>query len=138
MGLTTAHRRQQQLRHLCPIARMCPCGSIFSLASTFFGMIVRAWAIRFFFNNLHRIDPRISRHIQLKSGEDVDTLRPLAFVTLIRFFLPLSVALLSLGLVIFMIHIGISPVLVIILLLVLIWLLYDFLFSHVGSHEESY
>jgi hypothetical protein len=99
----------------------------FSLASTFFGVIVRRWAVRYLFNNLHRIDTRIPRHIRSQAGEDVDTSQPLALDTLIRLFLPLSVALFFLGLVIFMIHIGISPALVFVSSLVLAWLLYVFL-----------
>jgi hypothetical protein len=99
----------------------------FSLASTFFGIIVRRWAVRYLFNNLHRIDTRIPRHIRSQASEDVDTSRPLALDTLIRLFLPLSVALFFLGLVIFMVHIGISPALVFVSSLVLGWLLYVFL-----------
>lgn len=74
----------------------------------------------------HRIDTRIPRHIRSQAGEDVDTslARPLALDTLIRLFLPLSVALFFLGLVIFMVHIGISPALVFVASLVLAWLLY--------------
>jgi hypothetical protein len=102
----------------------------FSLASTFFGIIVRRWAVRYLFNKLHRIDTRIPRHIRSQASEDVDTSLPLSLVTLIRLFLPLSVALFFLGLVIFMIHIGISPALVFVSSLVLAWLLYVFLFSH--------
>jgi hypothetical protein len=102
----------------------------FSLASTFFGIIVRRWAVRYLFNNLHRIDTRIPRHIRLRAGEDVDTSRPLALDTLIRIFLPLSVTLFFLGLVIFMVHIGISPALVFVSSLVIAWLLYVFLISH--------
>ena len=106
----------------------------FSLASTFFGIIVRRWAARYLFNNLHRIDTRIPRHIRLKAGEDVDTSRPVALDTLIRLFLPLSVALFFLGLAIFMLHIGISPALVFVSSLVPAWLLYVFLIS---SHVRS-
>lgn len=110
----------------------------FSLASTFFGIIIRRWAVRYLFNNLHRIDTRIPRHIRSRAGEDVDTSRPLALDTLIRLFLPLSVALFFLGLVIFMLHIGISPALVFVSSLVLVWLLYvSFLFSHVRSFLTS-
>jgi Family of unknown function (DUF6535) len=106
----------------------------FSLASTFFGIIVRRWAVRYLFNDLHRIDTRIPRHIRSKASEDIDTSWPLALGTLIRLILPLSVALFFLGLVIFMIHIGISPALVSISSLVLAWMLYVFLiFSYVGS-----
>jgi hypothetical protein len=106
----------------------------FSLASTFFGIIIRRWAVRYLFNNLHRIDPRIPRHIRLQAGEDIDTSRPLTLDTLIRLFLPLSVALFFLGLLIFMLHIGISPALVFVSSLVLVWMLYvSFLFSHVRS-----
>lgn len=99
----------------------------FSLASTFFGIIVRRWAVRYLFNKMHRIDTRIPRHIRSKAGEDVDTPRPLALDTLIRLFLPLSVALFFLGLVIFMVHIGVSPALVFVSSLVPAWLLYVFL-----------
>ena len=99
----------------------------FSLASTFFGIIVRRWAVRYLLNNMHRIDTRIPRHIRSKAGEDVDTPRPLALDTLIRLFLPLSVALFFLGLVIFMVHIGVSPALVFVSSLVPAWLLYVFL-----------
>lgn len=95
----------------------------FSLASTFFGIIVRRWAVRYLLNNLHRIDTRIPRHIRSQAGEDVDTSRPLTLDTLIRRILPLSVALFFLGLVIFMLHIGVSPALVFISSLVLAWLL---------------
>jgi len=98
-----------------------------SLTSTFFGIIVRRWAVRYLFNNLHRIDTRIPRHIRLRAGEDVDTSRPLELDTRIRLYLPLSVGLFFLGLVIFMLHIGISPALVFVSSLVLTWLLYVFL-----------
>ena len=99
----------------------------FSIASAFFGMIVRRWAVRYLFNNLHRVDTRIPRHTRLQASEDVHSSRPLALVTLIRLFLPLSVALFFLGLAIFMVHIGISPALVSVSSLVLTWLLYVFL-----------
>jgi hypothetical protein len=72
----------------------------------------------------HRIDTRIPRHIRSQAGEDVDTSRPLALNTLIRLFLLLSVALFFLGLVIFMVHIGISPALVFVSSLMLAWLLH--------------
>jgi hypothetical protein len=99
----------------------------FSLASTFFGIIVRRWAVRYLFNNLHRIDTRIPRHIRSQTSEDIDTSRPVALVASIHLFLPLSVVLFFLGLVIFMVHIGISSALVFVSSLVLAWLLYVFL-----------
>lgn len=99
----------------------------FSLASTFFGIMVRRWAIRYLLGNLDRIGTHTPRHLRLKGSEDVDTLRSLTLVTLIHLFLPLSVALFFFGLLIFMVHIGISPALVIVSSLVLIWLLYVFL-----------
>jgi hypothetical protein len=109
-----------------------------SLASTFFGIIVRRWAVRYLFNNLHRIDTRIPRHIRLQASEDVDTSRPLALDKLIRLFLPLSVALFFLGLGIFMLHIGISPTLVFVSSPVVSWLLYVFLIlTYEISLDES-
>jgi hypothetical protein len=106
----------------------------FSLASTFFGVMVRRWAIRYLFNNLHRIDTRIPRCIQAQISKDLVTSRPLSLVALIRFFLPLSVALFFLGLVIFMVHIGIFSALVFISSLVLLLgCCMCFLFSHVTS-----
>lgn len=99
----------------------------FSLASTLFGLIVRRWAVRYLFNNLHRIDTRIPRHIRSQADKDVDTSRPLALDAIIRLFLPLSVALFFLGLVIFLLHIGVSSALVFASSLMLAWLLYVFL-----------
>ena len=110
----------------------------FSLASTFFGIMVRRWAVRYLFNNLHRIDTRIPHHIRLQASDDVDTSRPVALVASIHFFLPLSVALFFLGLVIFMVHIGISSTLLFASSLVLAWLLYVFLIlAYEISVDES-
>lgn len=44
----------------------------------------------------------------------MDTLQPLALVSLIRLFLPLSVFLFFIGLMIFLVHIGVSPTLVVV------------------------
>ena len=102
----------------------------FSLASTIFGVIVRRWAVRYLFNGLHRIDTRIPRHIRLQASEDIDTSRPVQLDALIHLFLPLSVALFFIGLMIFMLHIGISSTLVFASSLVLAWLLYVFSYFH--------
>jgi hypothetical protein len=77
---------------------------------------------------LRRIDHRIFRHHRLKGGEKPDRLRPLALVTLIRLFVPLSVFLFFFGLMIFLVHIGVSPGLVTISSLVIAGLLYAFFF----------
>jgi hypothetical protein len=95
----------------------------FSLASTFFGIFLRRWAYRYLLNNLRPIDHRIHRH-RLKRSEKLDTLRPLALVSLIHLFLPLSVFLFFFGLMIFLVHIGVSPTLVIVSSLVIAGLLY--------------
>ena len=105
----------------------------FSLASMFFGIMVRRWAVRYLLGGLHRIDTRIPRHIRSRASEDADTSRPVALVALIHRTLPLSVALFFLGLVIFMVHIGISLALMFVSSLVLAWLCTCFLFSHVRS-----
>jgi hypothetical protein len=99
----------------------------FSLASTFFGVFLRRWAYRYLLHNLRRIDPRIShhhRHRRSKGDEKLDTVRPLALVTLIHLFLPLSVFLFFFGLMIFLVHIGVSPGLVTVSSLVVAGLLY--------------
>lgn len=99
----------------------------FSLASTVFGIMVRRWAVRYLVNNLHRpIHTRI-RHIQSRARKHVDMSPPLALVSRIHLFLPLSVALFYLGLVIFMVHIGISFTLVFVSSFVFTWVMYVFL-----------
>lgn len=100
----------------------------FSLASTFFGIFLRRWAYRYLLHNLRRIDHRIFRHHRLKGGEKPDRLRPLALLTLIHLFVPLSVFLFFFGLMIFLVHIGVSPGLVTISSLVIAGLLYAFFF----------
>jgi Family of unknown function (DUF6535) len=86
----------------------------FSLASTFFGIFLRRWAYRYLLHNLRPIDRRIRRHHRFKGSERMDTLQPLALVSLIRLFLPLSVFLFFIGLMIFLVHIGVSPTLVVV------------------------
>ncbi len=125
-------------RMLCnPIAENAT-SLTFSLASTIFGVIVRRWATRYLFGGLHRIDTRIPRHIRLQASEDIDTSRPVQLDALIHLFLPLSVTLFFVGLMIFMLHIGISSSLVLVSSLVLGWLLYVFLILTCGtSLDES-
>jgi hypothetical protein len=96
----------------------------FSLASTFFGIFLRRWAYRYLLHNLRPIDNRIHRHRRSKGSEKLDTLRPLALVSLIHLFLPLSVFLFFFGLMIFLVHIGVSPSLVVASSLVIAGVLY--------------
>ena len=96
----------------------------FSLASTFFGIFLRRWAIRYLLHNLHPIDPRIIRHRRLKSSEKSDTLPPIAFVSLMHLFLPLSVFLFFFGLMMFLVQIGVSRSLVVASSLIIAGILY--------------
>ena len=103
----------------------------FSLASTFFGIFLRRWAIRYLLHNLHSIDPRVFRHRRPEGREKSDTLPPIAFVSLIHLFLPLSVFLFFFGLMIFLVHIGVSRSLVVVSSLVIAGLLCVFLIIHI-------
>lgn len=110
----------------------------FSLSCTFVGIFLRRWAFRYLLHNLHPIDPRILRHPRLKGSEKPDRLRPLALVSLIHLFLPLSVFLFFFGLMIFLVHIGVSPSLVVASSIVISGLLYvSLIFKFNISLDES-
>ncbi|KAI0003204.1 hypothetical protein BJV74DRAFT_516337 [Russula compacta] len=83
-----------------------------SLFCTIFGIYLRRWAIRYLLHHTPHMDPRIPRHRRLQPIDRLDKFRPSALVALMRLFLALSIFLFYFGFVLFLIQIGVSPVLV--------------------------
>jgi Family of unknown function (DUF6535) len=107
---------------------------MFGLVCTFFGIRLRRWAYHY----LLLTSPHHGHHVPLRRRPSAtDRLampRPLALLGLLQVFLPLSILLFYFGLMLFLIHIGISPGLLSASSLVLFGILYVF-FSFSSTYD---